>query len=149
MSGPKSQLTIDITALRESPTRTSVETRGFELTVDEPEEMGGTDDGPNPLEYLLVAQAGCLNVTGHQVATEMDLDIDRLAIDIEGDFNQAAFTGDVDDPTRLQDIHVTLDVDADAGEETIETWANRVEERCPVSNNVKNETSVQLSVDPQ
>ena len=148
MSDSKSELTIDINAQRESPTQTTVETRGFELTVDEPEEMGGTNEGPNPLEYLLVAQAGCLNVTGQQIATEMDLEINRLEIAIEGDFNQSAFAGDADDRTGLQDITVTLDVDADVDDETIRTWAQRVEERCPVSDNVKNETAVQLSVDP-
>lgn len=147
MNESESQLTVDVEARRESPTRTTVEARDFERTVDEPEEMGGANEGPNPLEYLLMAQAGCLNVTGQQIASEMGIDIDDLAITIEGDFNQAAFAGNADDRTGLQDINVEMDVDADADEDTVETWAERVEERCPVSDNIKHETSVELSVD--
>jgi uncharacterized OsmC-like protein len=146
MSESESQLTVDVEAYRKSPTRTTVEARDFERTVDEPEEMGGANEGPNPLEYLLMAQAGCLNVTGQQIASEMDIDITDLEITIEGDFNQAAFAGKDDDRTGLQDISVSMEVDADADEDTVKTWAKRVEERCPVSDNIKNETAVELSV---
>lgn len=65
MSESEHVQTVDVEANRESPTRTTVETRSFELVVDEPEAQGGTNTGPSPLEYLLAAQAGCLNVTGH------------------------------------------------------------------------------------
>jgi uncharacterized OsmC-like protein len=139
-------MTIAVEANRENPTQTTVEARGFELTVDEPEDMGGTNEGPNPLEYLLAAQAGCLNVTGQQIADEMDIAIEDFELAIEGDFNEAAFAGEDDDRTGLQDIEVTMEVNADADEDTIETWAERVEERCPVSDNIKNDTAVGVSV---
>jgi uncharacterized OsmC-like protein len=147
MSQPESVMNIDVEARRESPTQTTVAVRDFELTVDEPEGMGGTNEGPNPLEYLLAAQAGCLNVTGQQIASEMNLDINDLDLAIEGEFNKAAFAGEEDGRTGLQDIEVTMEVDADADEDTIETWAERVETHCPVSDNIKTETSVALSVE--
>lgn len=140
-------MTVDVEAKRESPTRTTVEVRDFDLTVDEPEEMGGQNEGPNPLEYLLAGQAGCLNATSQQVASEMDIDIADLEITIEGKFNQAVFTGNDDDRTGLQDIEVSMAVEADADEATVEEWVERVEARCPVSDNIKNETSVKLSLD--
>jgi len=34
--------------------------RGFTFLVDEPEERGGTDKGPNPLAYFLAGAASCL-----------------------------------------------------------------------------------------
>lgn len=34
--------------------------RDFEFTVDEPEERGGKDRGPNPLAYFLAGAASCL-----------------------------------------------------------------------------------------
>lgn len=147
MSQSENITTIGVEAHRESETRTTVSVRDFELTIDEPEEMSGTNEGPNPLEYLLAAQAGCLNATGQQVASEMDLDIEGLELAIKGDFNQAAFAGEDDDRTGLQNIEVTMEVEADADDETIETWAERVETRCPVSDNIKHETSVTLSAE--
>jgi len=38
------------------------------VVIDEPVEMGGTNAGPNPIEYLLATLAGCLNVMGHTIA---------------------------------------------------------------------------------
>ena len=87
-------------------------------------------------------------MTGQQIASEMDLDINDLALAIEGDFNHAAFAGEEDGRTGLQDIEVTIKVDADADEETLQAWAERVETCCPVSDNIKNETSVAFSVVP-
>lgn len=147
ISQPESTMNIDVEARRESPTKTTVAVRDFELTVDEPEGMGGSNEGPNPLEYLLAGQAGCLNVTGQQIASEMDIEIDDIELAIEGEFNEAAFAGEKDGRTGLQDVAVTMEVDADADADTIETWAERVETRCPVSDNIKNETSVALSVE--
>ncbi len=77
----------------------------------------------------------------------MDIDIDDLKLTIEGEFNQAAFAGNVDGRTGLQDIEVWMTVDAEADEDTIEEWAEHVEARCPVSANIKNETSVELAID--
>lgn len=147
MSDSENVMTVDVEAQSETATRTTVEVRDFELTVDEPEAMGGQDEGPNPLEYMLAAQAGCLNVTGHQVAKEMDLDVDDVELAIEGDFNVAAFMGEDDDRTGVQDIEVTMSVAGDADDDTLEEWAERVEERCPVSDNIKNTTSVDLTLD--
>lgn len=138
---------MNVEAQRESATQTTVEVRDFELTVDESEEMGGQNEGPTPLEYLLAGQAGCLNVTGQQVASDMDIGIADLEIAIKGEFNQAAFAGNDDDRTGLQDVEVSMTVDADADETTVEEWAERVESRCPVSDNIKNETSVELTLD--
>jgi hypothetical protein len=121
MSDSKSELTIDINAQRESPTRTTVETRGFELTVDEPEEMGGTNKARIPWStcwWHRRAVSMPLVNRSHRV----DLEINQLEIAIEGDFNQSAFAGDDDDQIELQDITVTMDIDADADEETITTW---------------------------
>lgn len=148
MSQSEHVQTVRVEANRETPTRATVEARGFELTIDEPEAMGGTDQGPTPLEYLLASQAGCLNVTGTLVATDMGIDIEDLEIAIEGDFDQGTFqTERPDDRTGLQDIEVTMSVSADADRETHQEWAERVEERCPVSDTIRNETSVSLAIE--
>ena len=147
MSESEKLMTVDVEARRESGTRTTVEARDFELTIDEPEQMGGSNEGPNPLEYLLAAQAGCLNVTGQQIAGDMGIEIDEIRFSIEGDFNQAAFAGKDDDRTGLQDIEVSMSVESDADQGTIEEWVKRTEARCPVSDNIQNETALDLTLD--
>lgn len=61
MSDSENIIPVEVEAARASPTKATIEVRDFELVVDEPEDMGGTDEGPNPLEYLLASQSGCLN----------------------------------------------------------------------------------------
>lgn len=148
MSDSDATIPVSVEAARESPTKSTVEVRDFELVVDEPQQMGGSNDGANPLEYLLASQAGCLNVTASQVANDMDIHLDALDIEIEGDFDVAAFqTERPDERTAVQNIDVTLAPESDADDRTLEEWAERVEDRCPVSDNIKNETGVGLSIE--
>lgn len=148
MSDPGNVIPVEVEAERESPTRSTVEVRDFELVVYEPEDMGGANEGPNPLEYLLAGQAGCLNVTATQVAADMGIALESLEIEIEGDFDVAAFqTEKPDERTAVQNIEVTLEAETDVDNETLQEWAERVEERCPVSDNIKNETGVGLTIE--
>ncbi|SEP13635.1 Uncharacterized OsmC-related protein [Halogranum amylolyticum] len=139
-------LTFDISASAESPTKTRVSTRGFEFIVDEPPTLGGSDEGPNPVEFLLGALAGCMNVTAHQVAREMNLDVRDLEITIDGDLNPAKFMGKSDESRAgYEEIRVDIAADVDATDETIQTWLSMVEERCPVSDNLTNGTPLALA----
>lgn len=148
MSSDENIIPVEVEAEREGPTRSTIEARDFELVVDEPENMGGANEGPNPLEYLLAGQAGCLNVTASQVANDMGIKLENLEIEITADFDVATFqTERPDDRTGLQNIEVTLEAEADADDETLQKWAERVEERCPVSDNIKNGTGITLTVE--
>jgi uncharacterized OsmC-like protein len=92
-----------------NPTKTVVTARDFQIIIDEPKDLGGTDDGPNPVEYVLGALAGCLNVVGHVVAKEMNMPLNGLSIELEGDLDPAKFMGK---PTKkragYQEIRVKI-----------------------------------------
>jgi uncharacterized OsmC-like protein len=138
-------VTFEISASAESPTKTRVSTRGFEFIVDEPSTLGGNDEGPNPVEYLIGALAGCINVVAHQVAREMDLEVRELELEIDGDLNPAKFMGKSDEPRAgYEEIRVDITADVDATDETIQQWLSAVEERCPVSDNLAHETPLAL-----
>ncbi|EMA01642.1 OsmC family protein [Haloferax denitrificans] len=151
MSTEKSQsqtLTFAVAAEAASPTETRVSVRDFEFVVDEPESLGGANAGPNPVEYVLGALAGCLNVTAHVVAREMDLDVRDLEIAIEGDLDPAKFMGKRDDGRAgYEEIRVAVTADVDADAETIGAWLSAVEARCPVSDNLSTATPLALSFD--
>ncbi|WP_254768484.1 OsmC family protein [Salinilacihabitans rarus] len=137
-----------VTATAESGTRTAVTTRGFEFVVDEPDDLGGTNEGPNPVEYLLGAWAGCINVVAHTVADERDVDLHDVDVELEGELDPAAFMGMADDVRPgYQSIEVTVHVDADADEETLRELLAEVEDRCPVGDNIENDTPVTLTLD--
>lgn len=140
-------VSFSVDAESESPTHTVVEARDFEFSIDEPEHLGGSNEGPNPVEYLLGALAGCLNVIGHSVGGEMDVEIDGIEVEIEGDLDPAKFQGEAEDPRAgYQDVRVDLTVETDADEDTLDAWLETVEERCPVSDNIGNATPLSLDV---
>ncbi|MFW6119428.1 MAG: OsmC family protein [Petrotogales bacterium] len=134
-----------IRATSENPTKTIVKARNFEMIVDEPDQFGGTNDGATPVEYVLASLAGCLNVVGHMVAKELDFEIRSLSFDISGPLNaEKLFGKDTSDRAGYKNIQVTIRVDTDADEETLNKWVETVENRCPVSDNLSNETPLNL-----
>jgi uncharacterized OsmC-like protein len=125
----------------------AVKARNFKLVVDEPAGLGGTDDGPNPVEYLLAGYAGCLNVVAHLVAKEQGLDIKKLAINVDGDINPARLFGQSnDDRAGFKSIRVNIAIETDADQPAIDKWIKEVENRCPVNDNITNPTPVEVNV---
>ncbi|WP_448532217.1 OsmC family protein [Pseudothermotoga sp.] len=140
-------LKFSISATSETPTRVQVKARSFTMYVDEPPQLGGEDKGANPVEYLLAALAGCLNVVGHMVAKEMNMQLDGLAINIEGVLNPAKFQGKSNaERAGYKEINVTIEAKTNAPEDVLKKWIETVESRCPVSDNIANPTPVKLNV---
>ncbi|GAB6189993.1 OsmC family protein [Marinitoga arctica] len=136
-----------ITSESETPTKTIVKARDFEMIIDEPESLGGKDEGANPVEYLLAALAGCLNVVGHLIAKEMDFEIKKMIINIDGDLNPAKFLGqESNDRTGYVGINVSLNLETNADEKTLKEWLKKVKERCPVSDNLSNPTPIKFNI---
>ena len=139
------KLKFSVNAKSENPTKTVVKARGFSIIIDEPSDLGGTNAGANPVEYVLAALSGCLNVVGHIVAKEMGFTLRALEIDLEGQLDPTKFMGK---PTQERagytEISVTLKPDADASKDVLDQWVKTIESRCPVSDNLANATPVKL-----
>ncbi|HLR07722.1 MAG TPA: OsmC family protein [Bacillota bacterium] len=79
-----------------------------ELIVDEGSQVGGNDEGPNPLQYMLIALAGCENVVAHAVAKEMAFDLQGLTFDISGEFDPRGFMGDPNVRTYFETVTINV-----------------------------------------
>jgi uncharacterized OsmC-like protein len=102
----------------------------------------------NPVEYLLGSVLACINSTGSVVARDMDIDVQAMEATVEGDLDYAAYHGEETDARPgLQGLDLTLSVEADADQATLEEWVERIEHRCPVTDNVGNETGIDIRVD--
>lgn len=130
-----------------SATKTVVKTDSFQVIIDEPQSMGGTNEGPNPVQFLLAALAGCLNVLCHLIAGEMSFTLRGLTIELEGDLDPAKLYGkSMEGRAGYSEIRVTIKPDADADAGTLERWLRTVESRCPVSDNLANATPVRIQL---
>lgn len=140
-------INFSVVGYSQSATRMAVKARDFTMIVDEPPTLGGQDKGPNPVEYLLSAIVGCLNVTGYIVAKEMDFTINSLEIKASGNLNPALLFGAVtNDRAGYKGINIDFCVDAQADQETLDSWLSQVKARCPVSDNLANATPITIGL---
>lgn len=141
--------TLNFAVTGNSATQTKYEgnARHFKITVDEPHVLGGNDDAPNPVEYILAGYAGCLNVVIHLVAKELDLKINSLKIEISGDIDPARLLGtSFSNRAGFLSLQVDIDLDSDADEETQILLFKQVKERCPVNDNLSNITPIDYNI---
>ncbi|WP_027125771.1 OsmC family protein [Gelidibacter mesophilus] len=125
-------------------------TRNFTLVVDEPENLGGTDENANPVEYILAGLAGCLNVVGHLVAKELGFSLKKLTIEVTGNINADRLFGiSTDERAGFKKIDLKLIPETDASIEVLAQWLRIVQDRCPVKDNLLNSTPVNVSVEKQ
>ncbi|RUA29785.1 MAG: OsmC family peroxiredoxin [Bacteroidetes bacterium] len=133
----------------ESATRINVSAGKFNLIIDEPEQMGGSNLGPTPVQVLLMALAGCLNVTAHEVAKQQNLGLKSLNIEIEGDLDACTFMG-CNDVNRagFEAIKVNMNAQFEKMQmqETIDNWLAETERRCPVTDNIRSLTNIELQL---
>jgi len=141
------QVNVIVDAESKSATKMILKSGKFELTIDEPKGLGGTDEGPSPIQVLLMSLAGCLNVTGHEVAKQRELKLNGMRIKIEGNLNPCTFIGcSYEERAGFQKVVVTVNPDFDgATEEEIDSWLKETEERCPVTDNIENATQINIS----
>ena len=62
----------------EMPFRTDLDVRDFRFVTSEPEKIGGNNEGPTPMEYVLGALNGCLGVVVELVAKEQGIPLRDL-----------------------------------------------------------------------
>jgi len=71
------------TARRSGPLRHTVHVRDHRVTVDEPREAGGGDDGPSPQELLAASLASCTAITMGMYAQRKGWDIGDVEVECE------------------------------------------------------------------
>lgn len=121
--------------------------RQHELTVDEPEALGGTDQGPNPVELILAALGTCQEITYRAYATAMGVALDGVSVTLEGDIDLQGFFG-VNDAVRpgYQRIRGRVVLESPASEADLQKLRDAVNAHCPVLDILTKPVPVELDV---
>ena len=108
--------------------------RNHFVTIDEPLDLGGDDNGPTPVEYLLTAIGGCVSITLRMYAERKGWDIGKITVNVylkeestedgvkKSIIEEISFENEITDEQRVKLLNI-------AG-------------KCPVAKMVKGETSV-------
>lgn len=119
----------------------------FELDADEPEVLLGQDKGPNPVEYLLTALAGCLTSSLVYHAAAKGIEVRGVESQLEGDLDLRGFLGlSKDVPVGYEEIRVLFKIDADISEQDKQELIESARKYSPVFNTVSGPTRVMVQL---
>ena len=139
--------TVSIEAKLGEKFKVEVKAGNHTLYVDQPQAGGGTDAGPNPIEYLFTSLAGCIATVARIIAIQKRLQLRGMDMKIEGEFDQEIILGkSKENRPGLTGIKVILDIDSDMSKEEKEAFVQEIESRCPVSDNIEKTTPVTVEV---
>jgi len=138
--------TFEVHSTNEEGFTVSNSVRDFEVVADEPENMGGTDEGPNPVEFLLVGLGSCLCIMTRMMARKMRVDLDVVDVDVEGDLDLRGMQGAEGVRAGFQQVRAELKLQGDLSEEEKEKLLQMVELSCPVDDSLAHEVDVRLKV---
>lgn len=106
---------------------------GKQVMIDEPPSLGGTDQGPNPVELVLAALGGCLNVLITSFAKQHGVELQGSKVYVEGDLDPNGFLEkDLNVRPGFQEIRYRIDIDSSSAPERIQALIEHVERVCPV-----------------
>ncbi len=112
--------------------RCDVTSGEFTIPADEPESVGGTNEGPQPTELLLAALSSCFTLAVAYAADKRGIELAHLSVEVTGTY----------DGPRFSALEIQVDVGCDAAvKERLLESASRV---CYVSNTIRNPPAMRV-----
>jgi uncharacterized OsmC-like protein len=131
--------------------RSQAEIRGFQIQMDEPLALGGTDTGPNMVEVVLGA-LGCCLTTGYAVVSKkMGIALEGVEVLSDGDLDLRGFFG-LADPDDVWPGYTTVRVTVrllapTATDEQLHRLHDIVTRTCPVLSIISRPVKVQTRLE--
>ncbi|MFT5367771.1 MAG: putative OsmC-like protein/alpha/beta superfamily hydrolase [Candidatus Latescibacterota bacterium] len=126
--------------------RTEITINGHKIIADEPQEMGGTDQGPTPYDLLLASLGSCTAITLRMYADRKNWPLENIDISLTHTKQHAqdceeceTKTGQIDHITR--EINLTGSLDEEQRARLLE-----IADRCPVHRSLHNEVVVKTDL---
>ncbi|MGE7667891.1 OsmC family protein [Ureibacillus composti] len=134
----KQLINIGTSGIWEGNLKTSVSARDFSpFIVDEPEYLGSTNDGPNPIEYVLGGLTGCTSVMIGLIAKEKNFSFQGVEFKNNGTIDTRGMKGVEGVSPHFQTVNFEAIFTTDESDSRIEELKEEVEKRCPVFNLIK------------
>jgi uncharacterized OsmC-like protein len=119
----------------------------FVFDADHPEIFASEDNGPAPVEYVLVGLAGCLTAGIAAVAQNREIQLNSVRAVLEADMDIQGILGiDGDVRNGFGQVRVTYEIDADATKAEIEAVVAQSQKRSAVFDIITNPTDVHVAV---
>jgi len=114
-----------------------IKTRGHVVVSDQPEEMGGFDEGMTPPELMLAALGSCAGFYAADYLKRQKLVLEGTKVRVTAEKAK--------NPARLDQFKIEVDVPAGLSEEQLKGVEEAVH-RCLIHNTLMHPPSIQLTV---
>jgi uncharacterized OsmC-like protein len=102
------------------------------VTLDMPELLGGADSGLMPLEALMAAYAGSINVTGNFVAHTSDFELEKWDLTVWAEFDPSGIWGLNKVTKPIHVVHVEAVVSTAESEKRLRDLRLEMQKRDPM-----------------
>lgn len=128
-------LTVETKGVWKGGLKTEITVRDFEpIVVDEPESLGGTNEGANPVEYVLAGLSSCTSVMIALIAKEINFTYESVEFKNKGLVDLRGLQGVEGISPHFQSVDFDVLIKTSESDERIEELKQKVEKRCPVYN---------------
>lgn len=127
---PIATFAVTTSLVNEYETRAQI--RDFSLTVDEPEQIGGNNTGPTPVELVLAALGTCQEIVYATYARVLGIPLNGVEVAAEGRLDLRGFFGVAEESAGFKDVSYTVTIDSPASQEEISRLVAAVNAHCPV-----------------
>lgn len=115
--------------------KTEMSVRSFApFMVDEPTDLGGTDEGPNPVELVLSGLSSCTSVMISLIAKEQGFAYQAAEFINSGQIDLQGMGGVEGISPHFQSVQFDVVVTTGESDERLQQLKAEVERRCPVMN---------------
>jgi uncharacterized OsmC-like protein len=120
--------------------------RNFSFLIDEPEKLGGDNEAPTPLEYVVGAFNGCILVVIEMVSKEIQFQYKDMTISSIAHIDRRGLAGTADVSPYYKDLTNTIVFQSVESQERLDELKKRVQKRCPMYNLLK-DTGIPVVLD--
>lgn len=125
--------------------KVAVQARQFSITIDEPAELGGTDQGMNPVELLLGSLAACQSIVARVYAEQFKVQLDDFQVEVVGDLDLDGFFGKSEVRPGYSDIRYNFHIQSPSPQKQIDRFIDHLQRTCPVGDTLANPVRLTLN----
>lgn len=116
----------------EGKMRVDLDMRDLTMTLDEPSEFGGTNQGATPVEAAIAALSGCVSIMISLIAKRQGITVNGVDInaDFDLDMRGVMFVAETGNP--FKEIRLSIILDADISPSQLADMQQQVRQFCPL-----------------
>src|SRR5699024_3617911 len=137
------EATFKVSSKLERGFQAEIEARDFHFIADEPEELGGSNKAPSPVEYVLGALAACQEIAVKAHASQLGIELKSVQVEAEGDIDLHGFLNLSDERPGFKNISYRTTIKSNEQDSAkLQQLENFSENNCPVLDIIQNATPV-------